>query len=264
LCRNRKEKKKEKKAEHTKGCSFFLFFFSPLVLTVVGLFSSSRSGKKKDADSKKAESSAQFARHDYLLELTCANKQYLKFRNDQFPEVMDVSLAMQQNNKSSNEAACLLATGSRHLNILSFPFFSFFFSFLFLFFPPIDTCCPISTSKPTQQTVNVDGTDHIKTFFQGYAQALLEAGDSKNLEKLRKLSMLLTPEFERRSFLHENRHEFPGRQLFDMEPYQVNIRGNKNKKKTKQNTKAKTKTKKHKTKKKNKKQKNRLKWNSDL
>lgn len=37
-------------------------------------------------------------------------------------------------------------------------------------------------------------------------------------QEIQSLASKLSSEFERRSFIHENRHEFPGRQLFDMEP----------------------------------------------
>jgi hypothetical protein len=54
------------------------------------------SKKKKDdpADLRKVMNSVQFARNDYLLELACANKLYLKFRNEQIPEVLDVRCSL--------------------------------------------------------------------------------------------------------------------------------------------------------------------------
>jgi hypothetical protein len=48
-----------------------------------------KKSKATVAEVKKAESSWQFARHEYILETAAANEQYLLFRNHQLPEVMD-------------------------------------------------------------------------------------------------------------------------------------------------------------------------------
>ena len=49
-----------------------------------------KKAKVNPADLKKAESSWQFCRQEYLLECAAANQHYLRFRNEQLPEVMDV------------------------------------------------------------------------------------------------------------------------------------------------------------------------------
>ena len=46
--------------------------------------------KKNDADIKKLEQKAQFSGNQYLLELASANNYYLRYRNEQFPEITDV------------------------------------------------------------------------------------------------------------------------------------------------------------------------------
>lgn len=119
-------------------------------------------GKKSKADAaelKKAESSSQFSRQQYLLELAAANQHYLKFRNEQLPEVMD----------ASNEA----------------------------------------------------GMRFISNVYRAYAGSLGLAikATSQNLKKVDRLAGRLAPEFERRTFLHERRSEFPGRQMFELEPH---------------------------------------------
>jgi hypothetical protein len=50
-----------------------------------------RKGSKKRSETIPSESKARFSKNEYLLELAAANSHYLSFRNDQFPEIMDVS-----------------------------------------------------------------------------------------------------------------------------------------------------------------------------
>eukprot|EP00051_Salpingoeca_urceolata_P031622 m.12318 g.12318 ORF g.12318 m.12318 type:complete len:927 (-) comp4222_c0_seq1:246-3026(-) len=120
--------------------------------------------KKKASESnrrllEKAESRAQTARHEYLLELAAANAQYISFRNKQLPEVMNVVY-------------------SESVKVLQ-GFFSEYVTTL---------------AKPAEKMIQVR---------------------EDMLAKVDKLSAA----FEQRMFIFENRAEFPGRQLFDMEPY---------------------------------------------
>ena len=45
---------------------------------------------KDVSKAKSLEGKAKFARYEYLLELSAANAQYRKFRDEQIPEVYDV------------------------------------------------------------------------------------------------------------------------------------------------------------------------------
>eukprot|EP00040_Diaphanoeca_grandis_P016599 m.85883 g.85883 ORF g.85883 m.85883 type:complete len:940 (+) comp25907_c1_seq1:205-3024(+) len=115
--------------------------------------------KSTEADVKKLESSCQFRRQEYLLELAAANDHYMFFRDQQLPELMDA------------------ATGQH--------------------------------------------TEFFSEFFKAYATLFSAAGSAcfKNMQKVDKLSGRLDATLERRTFLHQNRNEFPGRQLFEMEPH---------------------------------------------
>eukprot|EP00042_Codosiga_hollandica_P016952 m.44767 g.44767 ORF g.44767 m.44767 type:complete len:800 (+) comp47071_c0_seq1:13-2412(+) len=115
--------------------------------------------KQVKAELQKLETKASFNKNLYLLELAAANQHYLKYRNEQLPEVLD-TLKRQD------------------LDFLS------------------TTLANISVFTGTVGTVLIDARERITT-----------------------LAKLVAPELERRSFFHEYRHEFPGRQLFEMEPY---------------------------------------------
>ncbi len=53
-------------------------------------FNYGKAEKKKGYDDDRASSRAQHTHHEYLLELAAANKYYLKFRDEQLPEIIDV------------------------------------------------------------------------------------------------------------------------------------------------------------------------------
>eukprot|EP00043_Microstomoeca_roanoka_P001160 m.31220 g.31220 ORF g.31220 m.31220 type:complete len:971 (-) comp10676_c0_seq2:39-2951(-) len=117
--------------------------------------------KKPDYESRlrALESKANSLKTEYLLELSAANAYYLKFRNEQFPEVFD------------------------------------------------------TINRQTMEWMQA----FLKTVLTTQAHPASElVSSSKTLEQR---TGLLDPEFERRTFMHNCRKEFPGRQIFQMQPY---------------------------------------------
>eukprot|EP00039_Didymoeca_costata_P010234 m.137227 g.137227 ORF g.137227 m.137227 type:complete len:793 (+) comp14748_c0_seq2:111-2489(+) len=125
------------------------------------VFMKKKASRKNKIDSdeiRKAENSWQFSRQEYLLELAAANSQYLNFRNEQLPEVMDAA------------------------------------------------------ARPSLR--------FLSNFYKAYAGSVAVGLHSslKNVRKIERLAVRLSPEFERRTFLHTHRFEFPGRQMFELTP----------------------------------------------
>ena len=138
-------------------------------------------GKKvSDADLKRAEQKALFNRNLYLLELAAGNGQYLKYRNEQFPEIVDVCPAF----------CCRVVAHPRRPSA----------SRTWTFYPRCTR-----TSRCIWATWVRCCSKYVCCSFVLCAECRVQEE-----KKLSKLATLMDPEFERRAFMHECRYEFPG------------------------------------------------------